>query len=162
VNRDAYQSSNCRLAIHFVQIESKLTLITCTREGNNSHGSFAVTIFLLVSFLPFAAVEPRKDKTDSSNGNNNALSPQEQHQLQMQQHHQQQQQHHLQHQANMHMMQQGGMGGEPMIKPERPNSLGPKLSKRINFYHDTCKSHLASLLRTALISRCQLSFCRSR
>jgi hypothetical protein len=61
----------------------------------------------------------------------------------MQQHQQQQQ--HLQHQANMHMMSQGGMGGEPMIKPERPNSLGPKLSKRINFYHDNCKSRLASV-----------------
>lgn len=86
-------------------------------------------------------LEPRKEKTDSSNGNNNALSPQEQHQ-QHQHQQQQQQQQHQQQQANMHMMSQhdrGGMGGEPMIKPERPNSLGPKLSKRINFYHDNCK-----------------------
>ena len=83
--------------------------------------------------FPHVFLEPRKEKTDSSNGNNNALSPQEQHQQQQQQLQQQQ--------ANMHMMSQdrSGMGGEPMIKPERPNSLGPKLSKRINFYHDNCK-----------------------
>lgn len=35
------------------------------------------------------------------------------------------------------MMQQER--GETINKPERPNSLGPKLSKRINFYHDNCK-----------------------
>jgi hypothetical protein len=68
--------------------------------------------------------EPRKDnKTDSqsSNGNNNALSPQEQ-------------------QSHQAMMQQLAHDrGEPMIKPERPNSLGPKISKRINFYHENCK-----------------------
>lgn len=34
-----------------------------------------------------------------------------------------------------------GGDGTPIMKPERPNSLGPnKLSKRINFYHsDNCK-----------------------
>ncbi|KAG5677898.1 hypothetical protein PVAND_007614 [Polypedilum vanderplanki] len=68
--------------------------------------------------------EPRKEKTDSSNGNNNnnALSPQEQ-----------QQQQHMQ-----NMMMAGGDGqgmGGGMMKPERPNSLGPKITKRINFYH---------------------------
>jgi hypothetical protein len=72
-------------------------------------------------------IEPRKEKTDSSNGNNNnALSPQEQ-------------------QANMHMMMSSGghnmdVQGALMLKPERPNSLGPKITKRINFYHgDNCK-----------------------
>lgn len=75
-------------------------------------------------FSSFFLPEPRKDnKTDSqsSNGNNNALSPQEQ-------------------QSHQAMMQQLAHDrGEPMIKPERPNSLGPKISKRINFYHETCK-----------------------
>lgn len=87
----------------------------------------------LFSFLS-ADSEPRKEKTDSSNGNNNALSPQEQHQ-----------QHQQQQQANYQQMlaqERAGMGGEPMIKPERPNSLGPKLSKRINFYHDNCEHSL--------------------
>lgn len=89
--------------------------------------------FFIEFFSPFFAsssrTEPRKEKTDSSNGHSNALSPQEQHQQQV----------------NLQMMSQqqqdrgGGMGGEPMIKPERPNSLGPKISKRINFYHDNCK-----------------------
>ncbi|CRK86216.1 CLUMA_CG000179, isoform B [Clunio marinus] len=67
-------------------------------------------------------MEPRKEKTESSNGNSNALSPQE----------------HQHQQSNLHMMTQdrSGMAVEPVIKPERPNSLGPKLSKRINFYHD--------------------------
>lgn len=33
------------------------------------------------------------------------------------------------------MQQYASDRGETMNKPERPNSLGPKLSKRINFYH---------------------------
>jgi len=42
------------------------------------------------------------------------------------------------------MMDRGGSGGGDgslqSMKPERPNSLGPKISKRINFYHsDNCK-----------------------
>jgi hypothetical protein len=79
--------------------------------------------------------EPRKEKTDSSNGNNNALSPQEQ-----QQQHQQQQSH-----LNMHMMMSGMGDGHhhpaSSMKPDRPNSFGPKITKRINFYHgDNCKS----------------------
>lgn len=83
--------------------------------------------------------EPRKEKTDSSNGNNNALSPQEQ----QHQQHQQHQQSHL----NMHMMMSSGMGDAhhlaSSMKPERPNSFGPKITKRINFYHgDNCKSKL--------------------
>lgn len=93
--------------------------ITCARDSTQFYYNF---LFGFLSLL----LEPRKEKTDSSNGNNNALSPQEQ----------QQQQANLQH---MMSHERGGMGGEPMIKPERPNSLGPKLSKRINFYHDNCK-----------------------
>lgn len=85
-----------------------------------------ITTFSLSSFFRHR-LEPRKEKTDSSNGNNNALSPQEQHQ-----------QHQQQQQANYQQMM-AQERGEPMIKPERPNSLGPKLSKRINFYHDNCK-----------------------
>lgn len=78
----------------------------------------------------FKPPEPRKEKTDSSNGNNNALSPQEQ-------------QHQHQSHLNMHMMMSGmsGDGHHPMsaMKPERPNSFGPKITKRINFYHgDNC------------------------
>lgn len=99
--------------------------------------SYQILLQCSPSFLFLARhLEPRKEKTDSSNGNNNALSPQEQ----QNQHHQMQDQRHQQIQ-HIQMMQQerGGMGGEPMIKPERPNSLGPKLSKRINFYHDNCK-----------------------
>lgn len=113
----------CR--IKFIEI-SKLTCpsmkkkgITCARDSTQFYYNF---LFGFLSLL----LEPRKEKTDSSNGNNNALSPQEQ----------QQQQANLQH---MMSHERGGMGGEPMIKPERPNSLGPKLSKRINFYHDNCK-----------------------
>ena len=40
------------------------------------------------------------------------------------------------------MMSSGNMDlqGGPMLKLERPNSLGPKITKRINFYHgDNCK-----------------------
>lgn len=81
---------------------------------------------LIILFFVFIIAEPRKEKTDSSNGGNQngVLSPQEQ--------------------ATLHNMQQYGDGGrgEPIsiLKPERPNSLGPKLSKRINFYHsDNCK-----------------------
>ena len=92
-----------------------------------------IFFYLFPSFLPsdFNNLEPRKEKTDSSNGNNNnALSPQEQ-------------------QASMHMMMMSsggggnmdGQGGQ-MLKLERPNSLGPKITKRINFYHgDNCKYH---------------------
>jgi hypothetical protein len=90
-----------------------------------------------IIFLLFF-VEPRKEKTDSSsNGNNPTMSLQEQHQ-----HHHQQQQQHL----NMHMMMQSAMSGDvsqpavSSMKPERPNSFGPKITKRINFYHgDNCK-----------------------
>lgn len=45
----------------------------------------------------------------------------------------------------MHMMMSSGghnmdVQGALMLKPERPNSLGPKITKRINFYHgDNCK-----------------------
>jgi hypothetical protein len=79
----------------------------------------------MTTFSFYFILEPRKDnKTDSSNGN--AMSPQEQQQQHQQQQHQQQQ--HA-------MMQAIHDRGESMNKPERPNSLGPKLSKRINFYH---------------------------
>lgn len=84
-------------------------------------------------------LEPRKEKTDSSNSNNGALSPQE---LQQQQQQQQANMHGGHH--NMMMAPNDGRGGDgtPIMKPERPNSLGPnKLSKRINFYHsDNCKN----------------------
>lgn len=98
-------------------------------------------LFLLresCQFPPFffsLFLEPRKEKTDSSNGNN-PLSPQEQ-QQQLQQ--QQQQQHYQQH---MHMMMTSGGDAhlQSVMKPERPNSFGPKITKRINFYHENnCK-----------------------
>lgn len=90
------------------------------------------------NFLLFLlSLEPRKEKTDSSNGNN-PLSPQEQQQLQQQQ----QQQHYQQH---MHMMMSSGgdVHLQSVMKPERPNSFGPKITKRINFYHENnCKFFL--------------------
>lgn len=93
-------------------------------------------------FFPLSlSLEPRKEKTDSSNGNN-PLSPQEQQQQQLQQHQQQQQQHYQQH---MHMMMSSGGDShhQSVMKPERPNSFGPKITKRINFYHENnCKSQL--------------------
>lgn len=83
-----------------------------------------------LSFFYCHPLEPRKEKTDSSNGsnNNNALSPQEQ----------------LANHQQQHMNDRGGGGdGQQINKPERPNSLGPKLSKRINFYHsDNCKHQM--------------------
>lgn len=87
-----------------------------------------IILYSSFSVLDINNLEPRKEKTDSSNGNNNnALSPQEQ-------------------QASMHMMMMSSGGGNmdmqggQMLKLERPNSLGPKITKRINFYHgDNCK-----------------------
>jgi hypothetical protein len=94
------------------------------------------------SFFICLISEPRKEKTDSSNGNNNnALSPQEQ------------QQQHQQHHANMHnMMMAGDIQG--MMKPERPNSLGPKITKRINFYHgDNCEYLTVTPTRTTMMKK---------
>jgi hypothetical protein len=48
------------------------------------------------------------------------------------------------HMMAAHNAQQNSDGSRgdstPIMKPERPNSLGPKLSKRINFYtSDNCE-----------------------
>ena len=91
-----------------------------------------LSIFYFLFSLPFP-LEPRKEKTDSSNGNN-PLSPQEQHQQQLQ--------HYQQHMQIM-MSSGGDSHLQSSMKPERPNSFGPKITKRINFYHENnCKCQL--------------------
>ena len=103
-----------------------------------------MSIFYLLFSLLFP-LEPRKEKTDSSNGNN-PLSPQEQHQQQLQHHQQQQQQQHYQQHMQIMMSSGGDSHLQSSMKPERPNSFGPKITKRINFYHENnCKCQLPYL-----------------
>ncbi|KAL7046579.1 hypothetical protein ACKWTF_002643 [Chironomus riparius] len=106
------QTPHTPLAAHHQALQQQL-------QKHFAHNNMGTLQDMIVD--KFHISEPRKEKTDSSNGNNNnALSPQEQ-------------------QANMHMMMMssGNMDiqGGPMLKLERPNSLGPKITKRINFYH---------------------------
>lgn len=111
----------------------------------NSHEHHALKVQLSSTFS-----EPRKEKTDSSNGNNNALSAQDyHHQYQLQQS-QLQQQHHQQ-SSQLPQVQQPNNGDSQHHKPERPNSFGPKINKRV-FYHDTCKLTTRSIKIIAINS----------
>lgn len=119
----------------------------------NSHEHCALKVQLSSTFS-----EPRKEKTDSSNGNNNALSAQDYHhqyqlqQSQLQQHHQQSPQ--------LPQVQQPNNGDSQHHKPERPNSFGPKINKRV-FYHDTCKLTTRSMKIIALNSSTGRVTCHS-